>query len=362
MNRRSASLLAVLALGVSVWVAACGSTTGSTASSAAQPAGSTAAASRVGDAAAPASAPPTREKIQLAISLTDISFLVFGVAELAGIADSEGVDLEIVTAGTNVAVTAITSGEIGYTGQIGSVMRAAAQGLEARAIAVFMDSPLQSIVVRPETRTPQDLIGKTIAVSTANATTHAAAIAMLETAGVRENQLQWAFLGAQSARYGAFEQGLVQATVLTPPLDVIAERDGGYRNLLRAAELIRSPYVGVGTSVQRIRERPAEVKRLLRVLIRANEYMREHPAETAEIAARWAQIDDPDAVKRSLEQMYPALTRGGAANRSGFTAELASIQKLAQLSAPPKIEDVADFRPLEEVQRDMGLPVGGLRD
>jgi ABC-type nitrate/sulfonate/bicarbonate transport system substrate-binding protein len=271
-------------------------------------------------------------------------------------------DLELLTAGTNISISAIAAGEIGYTGQIGSAMRAAAQGVETRAIAVFMDAPLQTLVVRPDIRRPEDLIGKTVAVSTANATTHVASVAMLEAAGVRENQVQWTFAGAAPARFAALQQGLVQATALTPPLDVTAERDLGYPILLRAGDVIRSPFVGVATSTRRLRERPDEVKRVLRALIRANDYIRERPAETAEIAARWAQIEDPDILRRSLDLVYPILTRGGAADRKGFAWELASIQKLAQMSEPPKLEDVADFRLLEEVQRELGLPVGGLRD
>jgi ABC-type nitrate/sulfonate/bicarbonate transport system substrate-binding protein len=261
-----------------------------------------------------------------------------------------------------VALSALAAGEIGYTGQIGSLMRAAAQGVEARTLAVFMDAPLQTLVVRPDIRQPRDLIGKTIAVNNANSTTHVAAIAMLEAAGVRENQVQWAYVGAAPARFAVLQQGLVQGTALTPPLDVTAERDHGYPILMRAGDFVRTPFVGVGTSLRRIQERPDEVKRVLRTLIRANDYMRQHPAETAEIAARWTQLEDADAIRRSLDLMYPILTQGGAADRKGFDEELASIQQLAQLSAPLEVKDMADFRLLEEVQRELGLPVGGLRN
>jgi NitT/TauT family transport system substrate-binding protein len=314
------------------------------------------------DAAGPATGAAPLQKVQIALTLPSVSFLVFGVADHAGIAKSEGLDLEIVSAGTNVALAAMTAGEIGYTAQIGSVMRGVPRGLDARTLAVFLDAPLQTLVVRPEIQRAQDLVGKTIGVGTADSTTQITAVAMLEAFGLREDQVQWAPLGAGPTRVAALSQGLVQATALSPPFDVAAERDHGFPIVMRASDVMRSPFVGLTTSTRRIQERPDEIKRVLRTLIRANEFIRDRPAEAAEIATRWVPIDDPDIARRSLDLAIPVLTRGGAADRKGFAWELASIQKLAELSQPPKVEDVTDFRLLEEVQRELGLPVGGLRD
>jgi ABC-type nitrate/sulfonate/bicarbonate transport system substrate-binding protein len=291
-----------------------------------------------------------------------MAWIIFGIAVESGIAAREGYALELLSATTNVAIPAIMSSEMGYTAQIASGMRAGAQGADLRGIAFFMDAPLQSLLVRPGIRQASDLVGQSIGVSTSGATAHTATVYMMESLGVREDQVNWVFLGAQSARFAALEQGLVQAAAINAPLDRQAERDGNYRILVRAADVVRIPFVGLATSTGRIQERPDEVKGVLRAVLRTMDFIRQQPEEANLSAARWLRTDDMDLIRPSMDQVRAVLTPAGAPDPAGFYHELETIAKLANLPAPPRLDQVTDFRLLEEVQRELGLPVGALRN
>jgi NitT/TauT family transport system substrate-binding protein len=363
MAWRLALTLALLAVCVQACAPASGSPAPPAASAPApaQPGGGPAAAT--GADASGAAAPRALQSVSIATTEPqDMAWIIFGIAVESGIAAREGYALELLSATTNVAIPAIMSGEMGYTAQIASGMRAGAQGADLRGVAFFMDAPLQSLVVRPEFRQVSDLVGRSIGVSTSGATAHTATVYMMESLGVREEQVNWVFLGAQSARYAALEQNLVQAAALNAPLDRQAERDGSYRILVRAADVVRIPFVGLATSTSRIQERRDEVKGVLRAVLRTMDFIRQQPEEANASAARWLKTDDMDLIRPSMDQVRAVLTPAGAPDPAGFHHELEVIAKLANLPAPPRPEQVTDFRLLEEVQRELGLPVGALRN
>jgi ABC-type nitrate/sulfonate/bicarbonate transport system substrate-binding protein len=303
-----------------------------------------------------AQAPRPLQPVQVATTEPhDMAWIIYAIAIESGIAEREGYALELLSATTNVAIPAIMNGDMGYTAQVASAMRAAAQGLSLRVVAMWMDAPLQSLVVRPNIRQASDLIGQPVGVSTSGATAHLATVAMLETLGVPESQVNWVFLGAQSARFAALEQGLVQGAAIVAPLDMKSERDQGFRILVRASDVIKIPFVGLATSTTRIQEKPDEVKGLLRTALRTIQFIRDQPEEANVVAARWLQTDDLDLIRRSMDQVRAVLTSNGLPDAEAFRRELGTIERLANLPSTPQPDQVADFRLLEEVQRELGL-------
>jgi ABC-type nitrate/sulfonate/bicarbonate transport system substrate-binding protein len=370
---RSTGLVTVGLLALVAILSAC-APAGSSSPAPAKPAGQDAGAARTtptapasgpagaqagpaGAAGAAAQVPRPLQPVQIATTEPhDMAWIIYAIAIESGIAAREGYALELLSATTNVAIPAIMNGDMGYTAQVASAMRAAAQGLDLRVVAMWMDAPLQSLVVRPNIRQASDLIGQPVGVSTSGATAHLATVAMLETLGVAESQVNWVFLGAQSARFAALEQGLVQGAAIVAPLDLKSERDQGFRILVRASDVIKIPFVGLATSTTRIHEKPDEVKGLLRTALRTIQFIREQPEEANVVAARWLQTDDLDLIRRSMDQVRAVLTSNGIPDAEAFRRELATIQRLANLSATPQTEQVVDFRLLEEVQREMGMP------
>ena len=68
-------------------------------------------------------------------------------------------------------------------------------------------------------------------------------------------------------------------------------RKAGFNILARAYEIFTFPFVGLGTSVKKITERPDEVKRTIKALVRANRFIRDNRDESIQILAQWGRSE-----------------------------------------------------------------------
>jgi len=76
----------------------------------------------------------------------------------------------------------------------------------------------------------------------------------------------------------ALKQKVVDVIVTSPPADSQLEKQG-FNILARAHEFFNLPYLGLGVNNRKLRERPDEVKRVIRAGIKANRYIYENREE-----------------------------------------------------------------------------------
>ena len=205
------------------------------------------------------------DRVRLSISAIDVSFLTAGVAAKRGFFKDENLDTELIRMNANVSITALSTGDIDYTMVFASVVRGALRGMPMRVVASYMDSSTHLLIARPEFKSLKELKGKTLAVSTYGATSDVAARMMFKQAGVDpERELKIIQLGGERARYAALKEGIVEVAVLSPPTDSDATRSG-LRVLSRFFEHYKLPFTGVGTHTRKLKEKPDEVKRMIKL-------------------------------------------------------------------------------------------------
>jgi ABC-type nitrate/sulfonate/bicarbonate transport system substrate-binding protein len=73
--------------------------------------------------------------------------------------------------------------------------------------------------------------------------------------------------GSAAGRYAILESGVVDASVLSVPENIIAQ-EKGFRELLFFGDIIELPQTGIGASDKKIRENPDEVYRMIRATLR----------------------------------------------------------------------------------------------
>lgn len=222
----------------------------------------------------PGSALLAQDKIRVSISSTDVSFLSGGVALKKGFFKEEGFEAEVIRMNANVSMTALATGDTDYTMLFGSVVRVALRGLPVRVVACALDSSTHTLISRPELKSVKDLRGKTLGVSTIGATADVAARMMIKHYGIDpDREIKILPLGPTQARFAALKEGIIEVTVISPPADVEAKKIG-FNVLARAYELFSFPFSGLAANVKKIREKPDEVKRIVKALIKANQYIR----------------------------------------------------------------------------------------
>ena len=104
-------------------------------------------------------------------------------------------------------------------------------------VAGLFDTYYFQLYSQPAIAAPPDLRGKTIAASGARAASERAIIDVLEPYGMEMGRdYQVTYVGSQGGRLAALQQGIVDATIIAPPLGLKA-REAGYRELVDLIKL-----------------------------------------------------------------------------------------------------------------------------
>ncbi len=294
------------------------------------------------------------DRVRLSISAIDVSFLTAGVASKRGFFNDENLDTEIIRMNANVSITALSTGDIDYTMVFASVVRGALRGMPMRVVASYMDSSTHLLIARPEYKSLKELKGKTLAVSTYGATSDVAARMMFKQAGIDpERELKIIQLGAERARYAALKEGIVEVAVLSPPTDSDATRSG-LRVLSRFFEHFKMPFTGVGTHTKKLKEKPDEVKRMIKALLRANRYVRQNREGTIATMMDWIKVDRESAAA-TYDSTWKIFSEDGSMPESGLKLVIDQGREAMKIDRPVAISEVAEHGPLRVVHKELGI-------
>jgi len=144
-----------------------------------------------------------------------------------------------------------------------------------------------SLVAAPEVKTIAGLKGRSIGVTSIGGSLDYAAREILAKNGLNPER-DARFVGlAQSEQMLALSSGSIQAAMLTPPFDSMMEKKG-FRRLVFVGDVLDYPQGGLATTDKKIQENPAQVKRVLRSMLKSLVRIRQDRDEViGYIAKRW---------------------------------------------------------------------------
>lgn len=292
------------------------------------------------------------DNVKISISNVEGSFLFGAVAERKGFFAQENLNPQLIRIAGNVMVPAMANGDIDYTLMFGSVVRATLSGFPFKVAASFVDSPTGALVGKAGL-TPQSLKGKSIAVSSFGAGAHVTAVLTVQHLGISPHEVKFVASGGDAGRLAALQNGLVDAALLNPAAAARAERIG-FRVIARAYELLTFPYAGLGVTQKKIAERPAEIRRVLKALIKGSRYIRENRDETVQVLVDWAKID-----RQSALDYYDATWRSssvdGGIPEKGLRLVIEDAKSALKIDRDIPYSEVADFSLVKEAQRELKL-------
>jgi NitT/TauT family transport system substrate-binding protein len=212
------------------------------------------------------------------------------LAQKRGFLKEEGIEAEIVTISGPVANIALASGEIDYFTGFGSAMRAMIQGqLPARIVVCYRPLPHFVVVARPEIKSIKDLKGKTFGSSPGGGPDLVARLIIKHFGMDPDKDIKFT-RSTNDIALARMKQGLMDATVLPVPRDYQAIKMG-FRVLARAEDLFTYPISGLVAHTKKIKEKPDEIKRVIRAGINANRYMRANRDGTIPILMSTYRLD-----------------------------------------------------------------------
>jgi len=207
------------------------------------------------------------------------------------------------------------------------------------------------VVSRPEINSVKDLKGKTVAVSGTN-------FGLLQLIAKHfgldpKKEVKVLAVGTNEARLAVLKQGLVAAIVVPPPWDFHAKKLG-FHVIARSHEIFNYPQAGLIVSDRKMKERPEEIKRMVKAGIEANRYIRSNHEGTVQFLMEWMRIDK-DVAAATYEAVVPAFNDDGHCSEDGVGLVIDGTKKAAKVRREVSMKDVVDLSILNEAQRELGI-------
>jgi len=292
------------------------------------------------------------EPIKIASTGPGISTLPLEIAALKGFFRAEGLDVLTITMRANIAVNALLTRNVEFATPSTSVIKTATAGLPVKLIAVLLGRPDYFLTVRKEIKSVRDLKGKRIAIGTFGAAADLALRAVARDEGLdAERDLIRLQMGGAASRYASLVAGTVDATILTLPYNLEAEK-AGYRDLLWFGERMELPLSGLAVRDESLRNNPKQVLAVVRAIFHAMAFAYGNREETTQIISRWLKVS-PEIAARSYDLGKSSWSSGGVV--SDAAVRILVDQSIAELkiNSSVALDQVRNWSFAERVRREL---------
>lgn len=298
------------------------------------------------------------KKVRMALPTKGYTYLAFYAAYHKGYYKDEGIDLELIIMRGDLSSTAVVTGDIDYTMAATSVIAAAVQGRPMRVLVFTVPRALFFMISNKEIKEPRQLRGKKIAGSSPGGTVTILTKIVLKHYGLDSERD--VFLnpmgGTGTSRLAALESGVVDASVLEMPENVIA-LERGFNELIFFGDFTEFPQNGFGTSEKKIRENPDETLRMVRATLRGLMFIwdENNQEEVLDITMKEWNIANRKMAREMLRHLRRVLTKDASVKPESIQFLVDLARENAKISRPVSVSQVVDFSFADKARKELGL-------
>lgn len=293
-----------------------------------------------------------QERIRITYASNSLAFLAAFVAKDRGFYAKNGLNAELVQVRPGIAIAALLSGDADYAEVLGSAIRSAAKGAPIRAVSTSIKAPFFSLAAHPGTKGVRDLRGRPIGVTAIGGTNYISTRLLLQHFGVDpDREAKIIAIGDEKLMYEALKIRRVDAVMVAPPFSVLLKREG-LPLLAHTAQLLSIPFVGLSTTVEKIRQNRSQVKRALKAEVEALRYLHENSAGTTEVIRKRFAMDEAMA-RESYAVVVDAFSKDGRIDPAGIESLLDLERKAGLIAKTVTADQVVDISVGEEVLKEM---------
>ena len=256
----------------------------------------------------PASQP--LKKIVIAYSGISPSQAPAWMAYEAGIFRKYGLDVQLifVESGSRTVQTLISGDVVAAQVAGPSVIQSNLQGSGVVLIAGILNTMDYKLIVSRDITRPDQLKGKTVAVSIIGSSSDFATRYALDKYGlIPDKDVSILQIGSQPARFSALETGKIHGVMIAIPLTAKAAKMG--YNTLADLQMLGLEYQHTGLAVTQnlIKTQPELVRNVLKAFAEGIHYMKIHRKEALMMLTKYLKTDDQDALVEAYESIGLAL-------------------------------------------------------
>lgn len=263
-----------------------------------------------------------------------------------------GFDVEpILVSGGARAVPALIGQSVQFLlGSDTGVTTAQLQRLPVVRLGVTMNNLGSSVVTHPSIQSVKDLKGKLLGISRGRDASYVRLAKLLRDHGLNPNEdVKFLSIGSgEGGRLSAVKAGVVQATMLFPPFDLIARNEG-----LRVLEKFDVPTPGGGINITAalLKQNRPLVINFLKGYLEGIHYMIHHKADSVRVMQKYFQNSDTVAMSYLYDETSQRLARDLRATPESiaFHYEMAALDDPRAKQASEKT--FWDSSVIEEIRR-----------
>jgi ABC-type nitrate/sulfonate/bicarbonate transport system substrate-binding protein len=292
------------------------------------------------------------ERVRIGYSVGGLIPFPLTVAKENRFFEQAGFDAELINIPPTIAVTALVSGDIQYAIFAGTILNAAVRGLPVKIVMVYNDRPLFSLMSRPDIRSIKELKGKVLGVATLTSGESFLSRRLLKDAGIdADKEMTLRVIGNTPDRLQALRAGAVDATTLTLPADIHAERMG-LRRLAFMGDTLESINGGFGVSERWLQQRPDQIRKMIAIAFRGMAHARAQRQDSiALIMTKWKL--EREVAEKAFDMMLKTWTDSGVASDQALQSAIDEILKVTNAKQSVPLSRVADFTLAREVYREL---------
>ena len=281
------------------------------------------------------------EKLRVGKAVPEaFSFVPLDIGIHKGFFQKYGVEAEsIAFAGDAKMQQAMASDSIELALGSGPAMAFIVKGAPVKAIAAMAGPPLLlTLVVRKDddtVKTPADLKGKRVSVSTAGSLTYWLVSETSRQQGWGPNGILISPMGATQPQIAALKRKEIDGMVTDISTALTLEREGGMRILMRFGDLVKDFHIHVIFATNKaIAERPEPLRNFLKGWFETIAFMRQNKAETVAIAKDVIN-KDAEITSRTYDALMPMFSADGRFDPKALAVLAKSYVELKMLDAEP---------------------------
>ena len=292
------------------------------------------------------------DKIRIAYPGPGAQFIPLQLAQSKGFLKDDGLDAEFIRMAGNLPSSALVNGGIDYSASV--AVWATLLGLPLRVVACYVPSSPVALIARPEFKSVPELKGNPIGVQSFGGALNVQINMILRHFGLDpERDVKFIVTRDVTSRLAAMKQGLTAATAGAPPSDHLGMKMG-FVVLAKAHELFNYPNSGLVTTMKKIKERPDEIKKVIKAGIRANNYIRTNREGTIQFLMSQQKIDREIAAA-TYDSVHKAFNEDGSVPEDGLRLVIEEAKKSVKVDRQVSVSDVADLSILREAQKELGI-------
>ena len=254
--------------------------------------------------------PQPLKKVVIAYSAISPSQAPAWMAYESGIFRKYGLDVQLIfiESGSRTVQTLISGDVVAAQVAGASVLQSNIQGSGVVMIAGFLNTMDYKLIVARDITRPDQLKGKTLAVSRIGSSSDFATRYALEKYGLTpDKDVTILQIGSQPARFSALESGKIHGVMIAIPLTAKATKMG--LNTLADLQMLGLEYQHTGLAVSQnlIKTQPELIRNILKAFVEGIYFMKSHRKDALAIMAKYLKTDDSDALQEAYESTAQAL-------------------------------------------------------